>query len=175
MEHGKYTKRLGKTLIRILEGSPRIKVFYDHGGKDDPNTCKPTPYFGGYSRASTLANIDIAIVNENDGKVKVLCEIEEEGGTPKKIIGDVCGVFLAEGIMIKNADYSFDKLHFIFGIKVKEKGKSAEKVKELESRILKIVKPELLDKIKVQFIYNTDYEKLISSLKGEICKIINIA
>ena len=175
MEHGKYTKRLGKTLIRILEGSPRIKVFYDHGGKDDPNTCKPTPYFREYSRASTLANIDIAIVNENDSKVNVLCEIEEEGGTPKKIIGDVCGVFLAEGIMIKNADYSFDKLHFIFGIKVKEKGKSAEKAKELENRIPKMVRPELLDKIKIQFVYNIDYEKLISSLKGEICKIVDIA
>ena len=171
MEHGKYTKELGKKIYKYLrEKKSLFNIYYDHGDTDiEPNTCEPTPYFSDKcSDATSLSNIDIAIVDEIDKKVILICEIEEEGGSPKKIIGDICGIFLTQKIRIKGKDYGFDRLHFIFGIKINKKGKSAEKAKELESRIPKIIRPELIDKIKIQFVYGTNYDALIKNIEKEL-------
>jgi hypothetical protein len=133
MKHGQYTARLGKILTRSLREKVDVdaEVFYDHGDKSEPNVCQPTPYFEKYCAATTLANIDLVIISQNNKEI-MLCEIEEEGANPKKIIGDVVALFLAEGIRIKNEDYrldDFDQIHLILGIVIKRRGKAEDKAK----------------------------------------------
>ena len=168
MKHGEYTKRLGEQLIKLLHesGLLDIAVYYDHGHRSDPNVCKPTPYFGEYSTGTTLSNVDLAVVKNNE--VKVLCEIEEEGGSPKKIIGDVCNLLLAEKIRIKGSDYPLDEFFFLLGIKLAEKGKGIAKLKALEIGIPEMVRPDLREKRKIRFIYANEYDKLIDIVKKEI-------
>lgn len=126
--------------------------------------CEPTTYFGKYLAESTLANIDLVVVNKNR-EVRVLCEIEERGASPKKIIGDIINIFLAERIMIQRVPYGLDKSYFILGIKVKKGGKSADKAKNLERRI-KAKIPRLWDRIEV--VPSDDINELIENIKEKI-------
>lgn len=105
LEHGKYTAKLGRRLrerIR-LTGRRDIKVFFDHGKPGE--SPRIVPYFGEYCRATTQAFVDIAIVNENTKSVIVLCEVEEEGVNPKKVIGDCCNIFISDSVMIGGTPY----------------------------------------------------------------------
>jgi len=157
-EKGKKTKELVDKLHKEL---------IEKLGKDlhsQPVKCEPTPYFGEYSTASTLANIDLAVVNKSK-EVKVLCEIEERGASPKKIIGDIVNIFLAEKIMIRGAPHDLDNLYFILGIKVKESGKSAEKADNLEGLIQDKI-PKLRNRIKI--VCDNNINNLIDKIKEKI-------
>lgn len=127
---------MGKSLSSILQqkGYEHIKVFYDHGCNDDPNCCRPTTYFDDYSTATTLAQIDLAIVDVTSGNVSVICEIEEEGASPKKILGDIFSILLAENVMIKRKKYQLNNFHYILGVRVPGKGLSSEKIKKIEKK-----------------------------------------
>lgn len=125
--------------------------------------CEPTPYFGEYSNASTLSNIDLVLADEDEARL--LCEIEEKGASPKKIIGDIVNIYLADGIMIQGKRRSLNNSRFILGIKVEKNGKSAEKARALE-RCIQIKIPELLGKLEVVTSENVD--ELIENVKGKI-------
>lgn len=131
--------------------------------------CEPTPYFGKYSTKTTLANVDLVVVKKNmvnkNGEVRVLCEIEERGASPKKIIGDIVNIFLATKIRVPRVSYSLDKSYFILGIKVKKGGKSADKAKNLERRI-KAKIPRLRGRIEV--VPSDDINELIENIKEKI-------
>lgn len=127
--------------------------------------CEPTPYFGRKcSNGSTLSNVDLAIVDKNK-KVIVLCEVEEQEATPKQIIGDIVNIFLADRIKIQRKNYNLNKMYFILGVKVKERGKSADKAKNLEKRIQGKL-PDLSDKIEV--VISDDIDELINNIKKKI-------
>lgn len=171
MGYGKYTKKLGERLTDTLEKrSTGVHVFYDHGDSSKPNVCRSVPYFGEYSRNSTLAHMDIAIVDKEAKKAKVLCEIEERKGHAKKIIGHMVTFLLAERIRICYVDYDLDGTVLLLGLKSTEK---AEKIKE---RIQTIVKPELINRAeKIRIISDSDNEKLINKINEEILNNIGIA
>lgn len=171
MVYGKYTKKLGKRLTDILEkNSVGVQVFYDHGDSFESNVCRSVPYFGKYSRDSTLAHVDIAIVDREAKKAKVLCEIEETKGHAKKIIGHMITFLLAEKVRIWYVDYDLDETFLLLGLK------SAEKAEKIKERIQTIVKPELVNRAeKIQIICNKDNEKLINSVEKEILSRIGIA
>lgn len=178
MEHSFYTARLGRILTNTLKEKVgvAVKVFYDHGRRAETNVCKPTSYFDECSRVSTLSHIDIAILGANEREI-FLCEIEEEGASPKKIIGDVIALLLAEGIRIKNRDYllkNFNKIYFFLGIKAEEKSKSAVKADELRARLQEIIKPKYLNKISIEFIFGADYDTLISNIERNILAMLGV-
>lgn len=171
MKRGEYTRRLGESLTKMLEKENYLKlqVFYDHG-KNEPNVCRPTLYFGEKcSRDTTLSFVDIAVVES--GKVKVLCEIEEKGASPKKIIGNIVSVLLAEKININNVNLGEPRI--VLGIKVKAKGKSAEKIQELKKKIQNAVKPEFLCKVKqIPIIVNNNIEEVIDNVRKEVTRLM---
>ena len=176
---GDYTGKLGKELTKILEESKGgYKVYYDHGDTRDHNVCVIIPYFGEFSRSTSLANTDIAIIDTGTDKLVLLCEIEETGAPPKKIIGDMLSVFLADSIRIRTKDkgkveiYSCDKLHLILGIRVSDRGNATQKLKDLVERITEAVRPELTRKATVELITKTDLEELINSIKDRILSVV---
>jgi hypothetical protein len=88
---GVETEKLCKRLVKLLKPKG-YTVHCAHGKKlGDGHVCHPKPFFGNKcSNKSSLSIVDIVILK--DDKVKLLCEIEESGAAPKKIIGDIVNV-----------------------------------------------------------------------------------
>ena len=177
MKNGIYTEKLGEKLTKRLkqQANNEIEVYYDHGDSNAPNVCAITPYFGKLSRSTQLANVDLAVVNLKENKLILLCEVEEEGGSPKKIIGDVCNLLIAEKVKIKDRRYPLSDFHFLLGIRFSEKGGQIEKLANLRTRIRDMVQPELLENRTIQFIHATNNEQLVVAVEEEICKIIGLS
>jgi len=124
--------------------------------------------------STTLAFVDIAVVNEKSGKVLVLCEVEEEGANPKKVIGDCFNIFLCDYVCIGRKRYDPRGAHFILGARVDEKGNSKDKISKLEHRIPTAIKKDALKGIRLKFIPESDPDRLLDRLEDRICKIIGI-
>jgi hypothetical protein len=174
LEHGKYTAELGRTLRRRMESTGRedLQVFFDHG--KDGESQRVVPYFENYDLSTSLAFVDLAVVNKNTKSVLVLCEVEEEGVNPKKVIGDCMNLFVSDRVRIGRVDYSIKNAHFLLGTKVGIKGKGGEKVKSLEARIPLLIKDDSKRGIKLEFVTAPDCKELISVLDAKICGIVNI-
>lgn len=114
MSNGAHTGELGKRLYKNYKSTAH-DVYYDHSNGNEPNICRPTPFFGEYSNASTLSRVDIAVVNKNAGTVELIAEIEESGAPPKKVIGDVVNIMLSEQVRINGKDYGYGDITFILG------------------------------------------------------------
>jgi len=131
---GKITRKLGEELVEYY-GNGEFKVFYDHGDYHDNHVCEPRLYFTrDKGKDYFLAVVDIAILSSDGSKVEVICELEERGATPKKIIGDMIDIFLADKIKIKkhNSKYKdgldIKDCSFILGIV--ETSKRADELKK---------------------------------------------
>jgi hypothetical protein len=171
MDHGHYTAELGERLEDWLKGQNRenFKVYYDHGPK---GMSKVVPFFRPHSRASTLAFVDCAVVDTVRQHALVLCEIEEEGASPKKVIGDICNLFLAEALCIGGEEYSFDGIPVILGVCVQEGGLSGVKARELGRRIESLMKPGSPRHLEVRVLPETDCDALVDTVFDEICNVI---
>lgn len=171
MNHGQFTRRLGEDLEKRLGPlrNDNVKIYYDHGPK---GMHKVVPFFGEYSSASTLSNVDCAIVFAK--QALILCEIEEETASPKKIVGDICNLFLADRIRIGGGDFSFEKSDFFLGVRTRKGGKGEEKIKSLKDLITNSVKKKALHDIKIHIFCDTENEKLIRSVADEILKIVTV-
>jgi hypothetical protein len=77
-------------------------VFHDHAqdGNESPEGLgKIRSWFGSALKSeSLLANIDLAIVSRQNGKIYALIEIEETNNKPKVILGDILATLLGSGI-----------------------------------------------------------------------------
>lgn len=104
---GKRTSDFGERLTQIIEEENLdYKVFYDHGDKELANVGKIYGHVGNNpSRKSNLAEVDVMVVNEND-KVVLIIEIEEEASLgPKKILGVLMAILLSETFSFKGKAY----------------------------------------------------------------------
>ena len=130
------------------------------------------PVFGNCSNASTLSYVDIVIIERENKKVKILCEIEESRAAPKKIIGDIVNILISDSIHIQEEDYEDDKLQLILGLKVTEGGKSEQKAHSLKQKLQGIIKEQywnLLDEITI--ICDKDLNNLIRKVESKIMDI----
>ncbi len=173
MVYGKYTRKLGEKLTEDLKKS-KYDVYYAHGdSKLNNNVCHPTPYFGSYSTASTLSFVDVVVVEKENRKVRIFCEIEERGATPKKIIGNLINVIISEKLQIKGIDYEYEKPQFILGIKVNERGNSKQKADTLKNELKSAIKEQYWNRIKIRILCDSENNNLIENVKSEICSILN--
>ena len=174
MAQGEYTKELGKRLTQKLKSKSKYSVYYAHGDSiRENNVCHSTPFFGNYSTASTLSFVDIVVVDSENKKVRIFCEIEESGAPPKKIIGDIVNIIVSEKLRIKGINYEYDRPQLILGIKVKEGGKSEQKAHALIQRLESTIKEpswNLLDKIRL--ICDSDIDKLLDKVESEALRLI---
>lgn len=172
MEHGKFTAELGRKLTARIESADRkeLRVFFDHG--DSGESMRVVPYFDDYDLSTTLAFVDIAIVDEDTKSVLVLCEVEEEGVNPKKVIGDCCNILISDSVCIQKKSYDVSDATFLLGVKVPERGKSSQKISNLKSRIQDSLREESLRSIKLEFICEPNCRSLINRLETRICGIV---
>lgn len=174
LEHGKYTVELGRRLRERIESAGRedLQVFFDHG--KDGESQRVVPYFGNYDLSTTLAFVDLAIVNKDTKSTLVLCEVEEEGVNPKKVIGDCMNIFVSDRICVGRQPYSINNAHFLLGTKVGIKGKGGDKVKNLEARIPSLMKDEAVRGIRLEFVTASDLRELTRALDARMCRIVGI-
>lgn len=170
MKHGQFTSELGEDLERRLSqmSNDNVRLFYDHGRRRMP---KVVPYFGRYSSASTLSNVDCAMVHGK--QVLVLCEIEEETATPKKIIGDICNLLLAKRVRIAGEDFSLDDSHLFLGVRIRRGGKGAEKAKSLRKLILNSIEKKAIRNMRIHVLCHDRPDVLIRLVSDAMMKAIS--
>lgn len=125
----------------------------------NPWPCQPTPLLRGYE----LANIDIVILNEENNKVRVLCEIEESTATPKVIVGDVANVLLSDSIRIEGKPYEFENPHLLVVLLKPGSDVSRDRADALAQEIRNRVKP--VKGWNFEVITEGDTSMLISKIK----------
>ncbi len=160
---GIHTQLLGKELAGIIPAD--YEVFYDHGELEG----RIVAYYGRLSRITQLSFVDIAVVSKIRREVAILCEVEERIPTPKKILGDLVSLLLAEKIRYKNLDYAVRAPYLIFGFKVKERGRKADQALNLIKRFESVLNVSLN---RVKIVTCEDLDTLRETLKKEFLQIL---
>lgn len=174
LEHGKYTAELGRRLKARAKsaGKEDLGVYFDHGAAGESQ--RVVPYFDVYDLSTTLAFVDIAVVNERTKSIIVLCEVEEEGANPKKVIGDCYNIFISDSVCIGRIPYDLSKARLLLGIKIPDKGDSGRKVRKILARIQTTVREDRLKGITIELTCESDYRTLVDRLEGSICELVGI-
>jgi hypothetical protein len=178
--NGQFTGELGRILRDEIASKTggRLRVHFDHAGVGSEKTIV---HLGKKSsRANALSFVDIAVVesggdiigNEDSKRVVLLCEVEEEGARPKKIIGDLCSVLFADGVQISGHHYHLNNTRLIIGIRRNEKGKSEDKAEEVITKIQNRVSTGSISDI--VGVYATSHRELMDALHGEILKSLGV-
>ncbi len=169
MDHGFYTGEMGKRLYEKYAESVH-QVYYDHG-KDqnrEPHLCRPTPFFGQYSRATTLSYVDIVVVNQHKQNIELAAEIEESGHEPKQIIGDVVNLLMADSVRINGRDYPFGNWVLILGIRVDERGGGKDKLLALCQRLTQLNETSGKRNTQIVPVFHSEVEHLVEEVATEI-------
>jgi len=100
-KYGVMTFELGKILDAELSRQNKI-VYYDHGDPSNKNVGEITAYYGKeLHRDNKLAEIDVAILDDQR-RIILLIEVEENDDKPKTVIGDAVSTLLADGIAFRS-------------------------------------------------------------------------
>lgn len=169
MDHGGYTGKMGRRLYEKYAQSVH-QVYYDHcqDRSKEPNSCQPTPFFDELSSATTLSHVDIAIVDQQTKTIELVAEIEEAGHEPKKIIGDIVSLLMADHVRIKGKDYDFGGSVLVLGARVDEKGSGRKKVRAICRKLTDM--GERMGKREMQIvpILHDELERLVEEVEAEI-------
>lgn len=181
MKNGKYTAKFGEELTKGLESHPNFQVYYDHGDSSKPNVGQITPYFRDkpYNKSTTLSNVDILITHKTNNieKAIILIEIEETDSEPKKILGDIFNIFLAESVCFQREDFPLDQINLIVGTVVGSDDK-LQKINSISNAIndlKKQIKGSIFDISigKIELLGDHDLPELLSRIKKNILQTIS--
>ena len=177
---GQFTGNLGKELRNVIESrtNGRLQVHFDHERSDSERIIA---HLGeSSSRTNALSYIDIAVVESNSRvvsgreskRIVLLCEIEEEGARPKKIIGNLCNILIADGVQIHGSHYHLDKTYLLVGVRCSERSKSKDKTQEIAARIKKIANRELIADIYTLFA--VAHPELMEAVRTKVYEVTGV-
>ncbi len=171
-----YTKKLADELCSVFktQAPPNLRFFCAHLPREHPCYGRPVPYFGRYDREHALSYVDLAVVDIERQKVQLLSEVEESGGVPKKVTGDVGNLYMAESVRIKDRDYAPDSFDFLLGITANPKGGAYAKLENLRQRLPQTVRPELQGRMRLEFIPRPEIIEVIAVLRRRILELSGI-
>jgi hypothetical protein len=127
---------LGIRLSKRL-ASTHYGVYYDQGWarQNELSGTLPTPYFALPSRTSTLSAVDLVIVNRLTSEAELIVDVEDSGAEPKKLLGAVLNVALADAIRVGGERYAMGKAWLLLGIRANAQGGAPEKVARLSRQL----------------------------------------
>jgi hypothetical protein len=159
---GKYTRIIGERLKEKLE-KDCYEVFYDHGDLEH----RIVAYFKDYSRRYILSFVDIVVVKGDE--VKILCEIEETSSNPKKVLGNLVSILLAEQLRYGRLDYSISSPYIILGLYAKEKGVKRYQAENILNRFSEVF---TVDQERIKLIFAEGFEELVDSVEKTVLSLI---
>ncbi len=165
-----HTGGMGKRLYEKYAGTVH-QVYYDHGTspKKEPNYCRPTPFFGDKaSAASTLSAVDLLVVNAESSRVELIAEIEENAHEPKKIIGDIVNLMLADQVRVKGKDYPFGNRVLVLGIQANPRGQTRAKVLRLCFNLAEMNERAGKPRIDIVPVFHPEAVQLVGLVQAEI-------
>jgi hypothetical protein len=183
VDHGKNTAELGRMLekeIRKKFPDGHIEIVYDHGVPNEGH--QNILFVKESSRLTEISHADVVVVDKQAEKAIILCEIEEGGvdpkrsaSGPKKIIGDLCSIFIADKLRTKGSEYTIDDSHLIFATRIRDDEDIKTRTKEFKAEIMKIVLPSSLRNIKIhEFICEPKMDDLIAITANEIRGVLGL-
>lgn len=169
-------RRLNALLEQKKYGDVSL-FFDDHGRRTGLSfACEPTPFFGDrLTDATSLANVDIAIVDNAGKKALIICEIEDEGRDIKRIIGDIYNILLAKRIMIRGTPYEMYNYHILIGVPLGKKNDMGGRIPELKGAIAGIILPSLRNSATIEIITERDVTGLMDKIEKRIIEILQKA
>jgi hypothetical protein len=170
MNQGGFTGELGKKIREKYSDWSDVQVFYDHLNTKDEFTCSPTVFWGELNSRTRLGQLDIVVLV--DGKVRIVCEIEETVSPPKKIIGDVYGVVLADSIRIKGKEYPIGDVDFLFAVKLDDSPVKKAQLEELNEHVQKNLPSTSSNRMRVTFIGSPEFDELERQLLKTVDEIL---
>ena len=174
-----YTGALGEELSKYVESrtNGRLLVYFDHGPS---RSKKIVAHLGDKpSRANNLSYVDIAVVERigdpvgRPPRVVLLCEIEEEGARPKKIVGDLCNLIFAEGLSVGTSIYHLRGTSLLLGIRTAEDSMSEKKANDLIRRIRQWIDHVTIADIKC--VNGSTYPVLMDAVRKEVLRTSGIS
>jgi hypothetical protein len=171
--HGAITIELGKLLEAELSPQNKI-VLYDHGEKNNKNVGEITAYYGKeLHRDNKLALIDIAILDEQK-RVILLIELEENDDRPKTVIGDAMSTLLADRIAFRSKEQKMiDGGATLLVIAKDSKVGHENRMGEINKRIDQILGDEMINRLKIKQV-KLELFRGPDELKEKILKMIKI-
>jgi len=172
---GEYTGKLGDRLFDepIFELN-NLLLAADHGLKSKGIAV---PYLGRtYSSATNLSHLDIAIIDlTKPQRAFLVCEIEEEKADPKKIIGDLFNIYMANYLSVRRQKdgkkYSLNNASIILGIRSSENSPQGKKAKNIVRKLSKMLSEEVKAGKNIHLIFGQEYDELIDRMETKILKI----
>ena len=126
---------MGERIEQLISAEFRgsYRVYYDHKVGNPDRIV--TQLGKGYD-ADNLAHVDIAIVStRSDGEsLCVISEIEEHKHTPKRLLGDIAAILMADNVNIEGRDYPLANLVVILGFVTRKNGRTGPRAKRYVSR-----------------------------------------
>jgi len=176
-KHGEYTGKLGDRLSDepVFEANS-LFLAADHGSKSKGIAV---PYLGRtYSSATTLSHVDIAVIDlKRPQRAFLVCEIEEEKADPKKIIGDLFNIYMADYLSVRRQmrgeKFSLNNATVILGIRSSENSPPGKKAKNIVRKLSKILSEEVKAGKKIYLVFGQEYDELIDRTETKILKMTN--
>lgn len=174
-KHGEYTGILGDRLFDdpFFENNS-LFLAADHGSKSKGIAI---PYLGrSYTSATNLSHLDIAIIDlMRPHRAILVCEIEEEKADPKKIIGDLFNIYMANYLSVRHDNigeqYTLKNASIILGIRSSENSPPGKKAKNIVRKLSKMLSEEVKAGKKIHLVFGQEYDELIRGVEKKINKI----
>lgn len=127
---GRYTRLLGGRLEQLVERefAGHYRVYYDHKTVDPDRIITQ---MGGGGQTDNLSHVDLAIVRTIDNKERLylISEIEEHKHTPKRLLGDIAAIVMADSVLVGSYEHPLTNLIVILGFVTRKNGKTGPRAK----------------------------------------------
>lgn len=144
--HGELTGPVAAGLVDMVRSQSSLCVYHDHAGQPRQRLWA---YYGTEAhRWNTLSAVDILVGNTLTREAALIIEIEETAASPKKLLGDVFSVALADRVATRDGDYGITantRMWVCFPIN--SRGHQRRRNTELKRMIEQLVPSDVLPEI----------------------------
>ena len=132
---GHYTRLLGLRLEQLIEAefAGQYRVYYDH---KVVNPDRIITQLGSCEESDNLAFVDLAIVGtrHNEERLCLISEIEEHKHTPKRLLGDIAAILMADRVLVGGREHPLTDLVVILGFVAGKKGRTGPRARRYVSK-----------------------------------------
>ena len=107
-------------------------------------------------------------LNQDTKSVELIAEIEESGQEPKKIIGDIVNLFLADQVRVKGKDYWLGDVVLVLGVRSESRGKARARVMGVREKLMDMNALLKRRNMTIIPVFDRDLAELVSKVRDKI-------